>query len=193
LNLRKAKALGIALIALGLIFLYVATVMPYYKSPQRLEGVGPGVEFTSSLPYWIRSYLIPPIDKGQPISLTLLSNRPGSTTVVLAYYDENLENIVGPALVYDVFAPNEKGLVAFTKADRSGPYMLTITSYNSSYTFYLTSVWSPFYGLRNLAVYSFGLVPVGLVMVYYDGIVEQRERIAEEALRGIRERKRFSS
>jgi hypothetical protein len=106
--------------------------------------------------------------------------------VVLAYYDEGLQSIVAPTLVSVIFSPNEKGLSVFTKAEKSGPYLLTITSYNSSYTFYLTSVWSPFYELRTLTIYAFGLLPFGLVMVYYDEILEKRERMEEEALRGIK-------
>jgi len=102
--------------------------MLYYKSPQRLEGSGSRFEFTASRPYWINSYFIPPIDLGQRISLTVLSDRAGATTVVLAYYDENLQGIVGPPLVDVIFAPDQKGLVAFTKTDRSGPYFLTIDS-----------------------------------------------------------------
>lgn len=160
--------------------------MPNYKSPQRLQGSGPGIEFTPSRPYWINSYFIPPIDAAQPISLTVLSDREGATTVVLAYYDENLQSIVGPPLVDVIFASDQKGLVIFTRADRSGPYMLTINSFNSSFTFYIASVWSPFYNLRTLAVYSFGLLPIGAVVVYYDQIAEQRERMVEEALRNIK-------
>lgn len=186
MHIRKAKAFGIALFTLGLIFLFVGTVMPYYKSSQRLEGSGPGVQFTSFRPYWINSYFIPPIDASQPISLTVLSDREGATTVVLAYYDESLQSIVGPPLVDVIFAPDQKGLVAFTRADRSGPYLLTITSFNSSFTFYITSEWSPFYKLRTLAIYSFGLLPMGAVIVYYDQISEQREKMVEEALRGIK-------
>ena len=167
--------------------------MPYYKSPQRLEGSGPNVDFTSSRPYWINAYLIPPIDADQPISLTLLSNRPGATTVVLAYYDENLQTIVGPAVADAVFASDQKGLYVFTETDRSGPYMLIITSYNSSYTFSLVSVWSPFYQFRNLAIYSFLIVPVGAVMIYYDEILEQRQEMVEKALKGIRKEPMNSS
>jgi hypothetical protein len=186
LHVRRAKAAGIVLFTLGLIFLFIGTIMPYYKSPQMLEGIGPGIVFTPSRPYWIKSYFIPPIDAGQPISLTVLSDREGTTTVVLAYYDEGLQSIVAPTLVSVVFSPDEKGLSVFTKAERSGPYLLTITSYNSSYTFYLTSVWSPFYELRTLTIYAFGLLPFGLVMVYYDEIVEKREQMEREALRGIK-------
>lgn len=164
--------------------------MPYYKSPQRLDGIGPGIQYTPSRTYWIKTYLIPPIDAGQPISLTVLSDQEGTTTVLLAYYDEAQQTVVGPALVNVIFSPHEKGLSVFTRADRSGLYLLMITSYNSSYTFYVTSVWSPFYGLRNLTIYAFGLIPIGLVAIYYDEIVEKRERMEEEALQWSKSRTR---
>lgn len=145
------------------------------------------MEFTPSRPYWINSYFIPPIDAGQPISLTVLSSRAGATTVLLAYYDENLQTVLGPPLVDVVFAPDQKGLVAFARVERPGPYFLTIDSFNSTFTFYVTSTWSPFYWLKPLAIYSFLLLPVGAVIVYYDEISEQREKMVEKALRGIKE------
>jgi hypothetical protein len=188
LHVRRARAVGIALFTLGLIFITIAAVMPYYKSPQRLDGTGPGVQFSSDRTYWINSYFIPPIDAGQPIGLSVLSDRAGRTNVVLSYYDENEQTIVGPTIVSVVFAPDQKGLVVFSKVERPGPYMLIITSYNSTYTFYLTSVWSPFYQFRSLAIYAFGLIPFGAVMVYYDGILERRETLANEALKGIRKK-----
>jgi len=186
LRVRKGQAIGIVLFTLALIFLFVGTVMPYYKSPQRIQGSGPKVEFTSSTPYWIDGYFIPPIDVGTPISLSVSSDRTGATTVLLASYDQDRQTIIGPPLVNVVFASAEKGLVVFTNAGRSGPYLLTITSYNSSYTFYLSSVWSPFYALRSLTIFGLGLLPLGAATLYYDRIVEGREKMAEEALRGIK-------
>jgi len=144
------------------------------------------VKFTSSLPYWINSYLVPPVDAGQQMYLSVLSNRAGATTVLLAPYDQDSQTIVGPALVNVAFDPSQKGLVVYTRATRPGPYLLTITSYNSTYSFTLTSVWSPFYGLRSLTIYALGLLPLGAVILYYDGIVERRERMVEEALKGIK-------
>ncbi len=188
MHIRKGKAVGLIFFTLGLIFLFIGTVLPYYHSPQQIEGSGPGIEFTSSRPYWINSYFIPPIDAGEPIALTVLSDREGATNVVMAYYDENLQSIVGPPVVDVIFAPDQKGLVDFTKADRSGPYLLTITSYNSTYTFHVTSKWSPFYKLKTLAIYAFGLIPVGVIIFYYDHISEQREKMFEEALKGIRKK-----
>lgn len=186
MGIRKAKTAGVILLTIGLIFLFIGTVMPYYKSPQRLEGTGPGIEFTASRPYWINSYFIPPIDAGQAISLTVLSDRPGATVVVLAYYDESLQSIVGPPIVDVIFSPDQKGLFAFARTNRSGPYFLTIDSFNSTFSFYVTSVWSPFYSLRTLAIYSFGLIPIGAVIMYYDEISEQRDKMVEKALRGIK-------
>ena len=160
--------------------------MPYYKSPQQMQGSGPGVNFSSSLPYWINSYLIPPIDAGKPIALSVLSNKAGSTAVLLASFDQATQTITGPPLVNVAFAHSEKGLVAFTNTTLPGPYILQITSYNSSYTFYLSSVWSPFYQFRTLTVYGLGILPLGAVTVYYDRTCERREKVAEEALQGIR-------
>ncbi len=175
--------MGSSLIVLGIMLLIIGIIMPYYKSPQRLEGNGPNVEFSSSRSYWIKTYIIPPIDAGNPISLNLLSNKTGSTTVLLAPFDQQTQTITGPVVVNAAFGKDQKGLVIFTQATRSAPYMLMITSYNSSYTFYLDSVWSPFYQFRASTTYALGILPVGLVMLYYDSITEKRERIFEKALR----------
>jgi hypothetical protein len=173
------------LVALGIIFLVIGAVMPYYKSPQRLEGSGPNVLFTPSLPYVIRSYIVPPIDSGQPINISVLSDRPGSTVVLFAPFDPETQTIVGPPLVNIPFAKDQKGLVIFTNSTRSAPYMLMITSYNSSFTFYVSSAWSPFYQFRSFTTFGVAIVPFGLVMIYYDRIVEKRERAIEQALKGI--------
>ena len=77
-------------------------------------------------------------------------------------------------------------MVVFTKAAKTAPYMLLITSYNSSYRFALTSVWSPFYQLRSLTTFGIGVTPFGLIMIYYDGIVEKREKMIEDAMKHIR-------
>ena len=185
MHLRPGKTVGYVLISLGVFFLIVGLIMPYYKTPQRLAGSGPNVEFASDRPYVIKSYIVPPIDEGQPINLSVLSDRPGSTAVLLAAYDQQAQTISGPPLLNVVFAKDQKGMAIFTQASKSAPYTLMITSYNSSYTFTLTSVWSPFYDFKSFTTYGLLTVPLGLVVVYYDGIVERRDRMFEEALRSI--------
>ena len=184
-RVRKGRVIGYSLITLGVVFLTIGLVMPFYKSPQRLQGSGPNVDFSAKLPYFIRSYIIPPIDDGQPINLSVLSDHPGSTTVLLAAYDSNSQTITGPVLLNVAFAKDQKGVAIFTAAGKTSPYMLQITSYNSSFTFNLTSVWSPFYELRSLATLGLATTPFGLVIVYYDSIAERKEKMFEEALKGV--------
>ena len=169
--------------------LIVGVMMPNYKTQQRLEGTGPNVEFTAKQPYWIKSYIIPPIDVGQPINLSVLSDRPGRTAVLLAPYDPWIQAIAGPPLVSVVFAGDQKGMAVFTNASKTAPYMLSITSYNSSYMFHLTSVWSPFYEFRSMTTFGLAVTPFGLIMIYYDGIVEKREKMYEAAMKGIETKK----
>jgi hypothetical protein len=188
--LRKGKILGGFLFALGIMMLVVGLVMPYYKTQQLLEGTGPNIEFTPQQQYWIKSYIIPPIDVGTPINLSVLSDRPGRTVVLLAIYDQQQQSIVGPALVNTAFAENQKGLAVLTTAPRTSSYMLSITSYNSSYVFSLTSVWSPFYEFRSMTTFGIAVVPLGLITIYYDGIAERREEMFEAAMKNIREKTR---
>jgi hypothetical protein len=185
LKIRKWRVIGNSLTVLGVILLIIGLLMPYYKIPQRMSGTGPNVQFTPTRTYWMRTYIIPPIDGGTPINLSVMSDRSGATWVLLAPYDTQTQSLAGPPLVNTVFARDQKGLVTFIIADRSGPYMLMITSYNSSYTFYLSSVWSPFYELRSSTTIGLAILPIGIVTIYYDGIVERREKIIEEALTGI--------
>jgi hypothetical protein len=188
--LRKGKILGGFLFALGIMMLVVGLVMPYYKTQQLLEGTGPNIEFTPQQQYWIKSYIIPPIDVGTPINLSVLSDRPGRTVVLLAIYDQQQQSIVGPALVNTAFAENQKGLAVLTTAPRTSSYMLSITSYNSSYVFSLTSVWSPFYEFRSMTAFGIAVVPLGLITIYYDRIAERREKMFEAAMKNIREKTR---
>ena len=167
----------------------IGAVMPFYKTQQRLEGSGPGVEFTANRPYWIRSYVIPPIDEGQSVTLSLISDKLGSTVVLLGPYDPQSGAISPPAIVNVGFAGDQRGIAVMVQAPKTSAYMLLITSYNSTYKFTFTSVWSPFYELRALTTFGIGTAPFGLIMLYYDGIVEKRERMIEEAMRPIKTRK----
>jgi len=191
--LRKGKFTGGLLLGLGITMLIIGAVMPYYKTQQRLEGSGPNVEFSAKRPYWIKSYIIPPIDAGQPVTLSIISDKPGSTVVMFAPYDPQSQTISGPALISAGFAGDQKGMAVFTSATKTALYMLMITSYNSSFRFALTSVWSPFYELRSLTTFGIGVTPFGLIMIYYDGIIEKREKMIEDAMKHIRTQTRVKS
>jgi hypothetical protein len=108
--------------------------------------------------------------------------------ILIDPFDPQEQTIEIPPVINTVFSSNQKGLVIYTTATKTAPYLLMITSYNSSFQFYLDSVWSPFYDLRAATTFGLFTLPFGLVVLYYDDIVERRERMFEEALNDIRNR-----
>ena len=186
MKIRRRQLVGDFLVVLGVVLIIVGFMMPYYKSPQRLKGAGPGIQFSANRSYWINNYVMPPIDAGQPISLNLLSDKQGATVILLSLYDSESGRAMGEPLLHRRLSQYERGIVFFATATKSGPYLLMITSYNSSYTFYLDSVWSPYYELRASRVFGIGILPVGLVILYYDELMEKREKMIEDAMRDIR-------
>jgi hypothetical protein len=164
----------------------VGAVLPAYKSQQTFTASGPRISFTRERNYWIDFYLIPPIDEGTPIFFSLVSTKPGSTWVFLAPFDLQTESISGPSVVNEKLGPNDRGLVVFGKATKTSMYTLRITSWNSTYSVRIESRWSRFFQFRYGIVVGAGLIPASLFLFYYDGIVEKRDRMFEEALRKAR-------
>lgn len=182
---RKGRLFGNGMIVLGVTLILFSIVMPNYKVSGNLNDSGPHIAFESNRPYLISTYITPPIDRGTLISLNLLSSRPNATAVLLAPFDPNQDTIETPVLLNSVFGPNQRGLVYFTTAPSTSQYMLMITSYNSTFEFRFASVWSPFFEFRGLIVFGLLALPVGVVALYYDELVEKRERMFEKALKGI--------
>jgi hypothetical protein len=160
-------------------------ILPAYKSQQAFTAKGPDITFTHERNYWIDFYLIPPIDEGTPIMLSLFSNRPGSTWIFMAPFDLQTESVSGPPVVNEMLGPTTNILVFFGRATKSSVYSLRITSWNSTYSVRVESRWSRFFQFRYGIVAGAALVPASLLLFYYDGIVEKRDRMFEKALKGV--------
>jgi hypothetical protein len=173
------------LLSLGIGAIIVGAILPAYKSQQTFAATGPHITFTSERDYWIDFYLIPPIDEGTPIMLSLFSNKPGSTWIFLAPFDLQTESVSGPSVVNEMLGPTDTGLVFFGRATKSSMYSLRISSWNSTYSVRVESRWSRFFQYRYGIVAGAALVPASLFLFYYDGIVEKRDRMFEKALKGI--------
>jgi hypothetical protein len=84
-----------------------------------------------------------------------------------------------------MLGPTDTGLVFFGRALKSSMYSLRITSWNSTYSVRVESRWSRFFQFRYGIVLGAALVPASLLLFYYDGIVEKRDRMFEKALKGV--------
>jgi len=184
LGFTRNKLVANALIVLGVILIITGVLLPYYKIPEQLASQGPRVQYD---PYTVSTYIVPPIDQGSPINLNLLSDRPGTTTILLAPFDSADQSIDLPVVLHVTFGSTQKGLVYFGSAPKSAPYLLMITSYNgSSFQFTLDSVWSPFYQYRSATVFGIFVLLVGIVSVYYLEYAERKERMFKKGLSGLK-------
>jgi hypothetical protein len=179
LVLSRYRVLGAVLLCLGVAFLILGVVLPEYRTSQTFTASGPNVTFTSERNYWIDFYLIPPINEGQPIKLTLVSNKPGSTQICLGPFDLQTSLFSGPLVVNEMLGQDEAELVVSGRATKTGVYSLRITSWNSTYSVRVQSVWSPYhFNLRQVIVFAGAFTLGSLLLLYYDGVVEKRERIS---------------
>jgi hypothetical protein len=166
-------------LSLGVAFLILGVVLPEYRTPQTFTASGPNVTFTSERDYWIDFYLIPPIGEGQPITLTLVSSKPGSTQICLGPFDLQTSLFSGPPVVNEMLGQNETELVVFGRATKSAVHSLRITSWNSTYSVTVQSAWSPYYfNFRYVIVVAGALMPGSLLLLHYGRIVEKRERLS---------------
>lgn len=183
MGFRSRKIFGNALIVLGVILLNIGILLPLYKIPQEFVGHGPKSQYG---PYTISTYIIPPIDEGTPINLNFFSDKPGTTTILLAPFDPVKQSIDLPVILHVTFGATQEGLSYFGKAPKSAPYLIMVTSYNgSSFEFKLDSAWSPFYQYRSATTFGIFLLLTGIVSVYYFEYAERKERMFDQALSGV--------
>jgi hypothetical protein len=183
LGFTRNKVLANALIVIGVVLLIIGLLLPNYKIPQRLAGEGPKAQYGA---YTVSSYIVPPIDQGSPISLNFLSDKSGATALLLAPFNSAEQSIDMPVVLNVAFAPTQKGIVYYTSAPKTAPYMLMITSYNSSsFEFTLDSIWSPFYQYRSATTFGILTLLVGVLSLYYCEYAERREQMFKKALSGI--------
>ena len=170
----------------GVLLLIIGLLLPYYKTPQRISATGPKVQ---SLPYTVSTYIIPPIDAGAPISLHFQSDKSGATTILLAPFNANEQTIEIPPVLHVVFAPTQQGIVFYSPAPKTAPYLLMVTSYkNSTFQFIFDSVWSPFYPYRDATVFGVLSLMIGIASLLYSEHAERKERMFRKALTGLADR-----
>ena len=60
-------------------------------------------------------------------------------------------------------------------------YFVSVVSIRNNYTLTISSIWSPFDSLRAYLYLGISAIPAGLLIIYYDRIVEKRDRMYRDA------------
>jgi len=182
--LRRLKAIGFLLVIVGIIIIFMSTVLTLVKLPQTFVKKGPDVKLNENITYWIDTWILPPIDAGTPFSLELEGAQPGGLTIAILPSRDG-EVIPGSSpLLTDLLDRTQKRLSISTTAPISSEYTVFIVSIRNNFTLRINSNWSPFYNLRVNLYFGVGVLLTGLLVIYYDRINEGQKRIIREALKG---------
>ena len=178
------KAAGFLLSTAGMVIILMSTILPLVKFPQTLLRKGPSVKFDEATTYWIDTWILPPIDAGTPFSVDLEAGSPGGLSIAILP-SRGGEVIPGSSpLLTHVFEPTQQTLSASKTAPMSSEYTVFIISVRNNFTLTISSKWSPFYDLRVYLYLGLATLPAGLLIIYYDGTKESKERLIREAVKG---------
>jgi len=181
--MHRLKAIGFILVIMGIMIIFMSTVLPLVKLPQTFIETGPKVELNEDISYWIDTYILPPIDADTPFSVDLEGAHPGGLTIAILPSRDG-EVIAGSSpLLTDVFDPTRQRLSTSTTAPMSSEYTIFIVSIRNNFSIRINSIWSPFYNLRVYLYFGIGALPAGLLVLYYERMMEGQRRVIREALK----------
>jgi len=159
-----------AVCSVGLSFL-----LPFVSLPQKVTYPGPEVPY-DGVNYTINGYYIPTVAQGTPINLTLCCYQPHD--VFLSLFPSR-ESEIAPT------APSILTMNPVTNDSTSGsvlapgtqPYGIFIIAYNhTAYKLTLSSVWSPFYVVRDYTEWLLLFALASGVLAYYYWETAERRR-----------------
>lgn len=167
---------------LGSLMTVSAILLPYLKEEQSVVWSGPSVPYGRGN-YTISGYLVPPVDAGEPVSISVYGYSPGSVDItVFAAKGGDLVPDGPPIVSYTRLSNSSYTRVVVS--NRTASYGILVNSYNgTSFFLRVDSRWSPFYN-RLSAYLAAGVFMVlsGAFGAYYFRTVREKERMEEEAL-----------
>lgn len=162
---------------MGVIVIFASTILPIVKLPQTYVKKGPSVKLDSSTQYWIDTMVLPNIDKDTLFSVDLVGEHPGGLGITILPFRDG-EVIVGATpLINQIFNPDQQRFTASTNTTIFSEYLVSILSIKNNYTLTISSKWSPFDSLKAYTYLGLSALPAGLLIIYYDNILEKRDRL----------------
>ncbi|MBS7614466.1 hypothetical protein KEJ18_01845 [Candidatus Bathyarchaeota archaeon] len=181
--MRKLKAIGILLLVTGFVVILMSTVLPLVKMPQTFIVKGPSKQLTGNISYWIDTWILPPIDIGTSFSINIEANTPGGISIAILPSRGGEIILEAAPLLSCIFNSTQKVFSASTIVQTTSEYLVFVVCVRNNFTLMINSSWSPFYSFRILIYPGLGALPAGILIVYYDRILESKERLIREALK----------
>ena len=152
------------------------------KLPQTLNLKGPSVALTETTQYWIDTIILPTIDNDTLILLNLKAEHGGGIGISIIPYRDGTPVVGEMPIINYFFEANEEIITTQTRTIMRSEYFVSIVSIRNNYTLTISSVWSPYNSLRTYLYLGLCLLPAGLLIIYYDRIIEKRDHMFQRAM-----------
>jgi hypothetical protein len=166
---------------MGILIVFSSTVLPIVKLPQTLTRKGPSVNLTESQSYWIDTFLLPTIDNDTVIIVTIRGDHPGGLGITVIPFRDGAVVVGALPIINYIENVSQKSFTLSAKTKMMSEYFVSVVSIMNNYTLTIDSIWSPFDSLRTYVYLGISAIPAGLLILYYDNIIEKRDRIYKNA------------
>jgi hypothetical protein len=167
---------------MGILVVFSSSVLPLVKLPQILTKTGPSFILTESNQYWIDTFIIPTIDNDTMILITLKGGHVGGIGISIIPYKDGTPIVGETPVINYIFDADQETYTTQAKTNLKAEYFVTVFCIKNNYTLTINSVWSPYDSLRAYLYLGLSTLPAGLLIIYYDRIIEERDIEIQKAL-----------
>ena len=161
--------------ALAIAFIILGALGPSLYLNSQIYRTGPAPYLlTSNSTYTIETFEIPPMRANTTLTLIatksdygnlviqIINNKPGRQGLPQSFLFPMYDGNTSISYKLQIYQP--------------GQYVVIITSYNSTYTLYISGVWESLYQLKPLLVWGIILLIASLSFAYYWRVLQYRRR-----------------
>jgi len=181
-RIRKLRVLGNLLIVIGILIVFVSTVLPLVKFPQTMNMKGPSRLLTETIQYWIDTIILPTIENDTVIILNLSAENHGGIGISIIPYRDGAPVVGEMPIINYFFEADEANITTQARTIMRSEYFVSIVSIRNNYTLTISSVWSPYASFRAYLYLGLFTLPAGLLIIYYDRIIEKRDHMFQRAM-----------
>ena len=181
MTIRRLRLLGNFLTIMGILVIFSSTILPIVKLPQTLIKTGPSVNLSNYTNYWIDTFVIPTIDNDTDVTITLRGDHQGGLGITIIPFKDGAAVVGALPIINFIEEPSQQTFTISAKTSMMSEYFVSVVSIRNNYTLTINSIWSPFDSLRPYLYFGLSEIPAGLLLIYYDRIVEKRDHMYKNA------------
>jgi hypothetical protein len=166
---------------MGILVVFSSTILPIVKLPQTFIKKGPSVNLTEYMSYWIDTFILPPIDNDTKVVVTLRGDHSGGLGITIIPFRDSAPVVGALPIINYIENISQQTFTLSSKTTMKSEYFVSVVSIRNNYTLTINSIWSPFDSLRAYLYLGLSAIPAGLLIIYYDRIVEKRDRMFKDA------------